>query len=244
MTHPFEVSSEFTTDATPDQVWQAITTGPAVDSWLMGKTEVDSDGKTATFDMFGNVARSAITTWEPGRQYATVEDKNPDGTFMAMEWLIESRDGGGTVVRFVHSGLLGDDWEAEYNGLSVGDNAYMKKLAVYLKHFAPRTANVSVFLPGPVAKDPWAAMTAALGVGADAADGQRASLSVPGIEPVDGTVELTIEPSFVGMRTGDAMYMLIHGYNDMVFATAHYFDDRDPSAETEALQNWLNGLAA
>jgi hypothetical protein len=45
------------------------------------------------------------------------------------------------------------------------------------------------------------------------------------------------------MRTGDAMYMLIHGYNDMVFATAHYFDDRDTSAETEAWQNWLGGLA-
>jgi abortive infection bacteriophage resistance protein len=35
------------------------------------------------------------------------------------------------------------------------------------------------------------------------------------------------------------MYMLIHGYNDMAFATAHYFDDRDPSTETEAWQNWL-----
>ena len=45
-----------------------------------------------------------------------------------------------------------------------------------------------------------------------------------------------------GMRTDDAMYMLIHGYNDMVFATAHYFDDRDPSTETEAWQNWLGGL--
>jgi hypothetical protein len=57
-------------------------------------------------------------------------------------------------------------------------------------------------------------------------------------------VEFVVSPSFVGMRTDDAMYMLIHGYNDMVFATAHYFDDRDPSAETEAWQNWLGGLSA
>jgi uncharacterized protein YndB with AHSA1/START domain len=242
MTHPFEVSDEFTVDATPEQVWQAITTGPGVDSWLMGKTEVDSDGKTATFDMFGHVSRSAITAWEPGRHYATKEDPNPDGTFMAMEWLIESRDGGASAVRFVHSGLLGDDWEAEYNGLSVGDHAYMAKLAVYLLHFAPRTARNSVFLPGPVTKDSWAAMTAAVGVGADAADGQPARLSVPGIKPVDGTVEFTGQPSFVGMRTDDAMYMLIHGYNDTMFATAHYFDDRDPSVETEAWQGWLAGL--
>jgi hypothetical protein len=99
-------------------------------------------------------------------------------------------------------------------------------------------------MPGPITKDSWAAMTAAVGVSADAADGQPARLSVPGIEPVDGTVEFVVSPSFVGMRTDDAMYMLIHGYNDMVFATAHYFDDRDPSTETEAWQNWLGGLAA
>ena len=41
------------------------------------------------------------------------------------------------------------------------------------------------------------------------------------------------------MRTGDATYMLIHGYNDTVFATAHYFDERDRSAEIEAWRAWL-----
>src|ERR1035437_5241023 len=87
-------------------------------------------------------------------------------------------------------------------------------------------------------------MTAAAGVSADAADGQPAQLSVPGIEPAVGTVDFSGSPSFVGMRTAHAMYMLIHGYNDMVFATAHYFDDRDPSTETEAWQNRLRGLRA
>ena len=244
MTHPFEVRNEFTVDATPDEVWAAITSGPGVDSWLMGRTEIDSASKTTTFSMFGDVSTASITAWEPGHRYATQEDANPDGTFTAFEWLIEARDGGGAVVRVVHSGLLGDDWEAEYNGLSVGDGAYMKKLVVYLKHFAPRTAKASLFLPGPITNGSWAAMTAAVGVGADAADGQPARLSVPGIEPVGGTVEFVVPQSFVGMRTDEAMYMLIHGYNDMAFATAHFFDDRGPSAETEAWQNWLGGLAA
>lgn len=40
------------------------------------------------------------------------------------------------------------------------------------------------------------------------------------------------------------MYMLMRGHNGMVAATAQDFDDRDPRAETEALQKWLNGLAA
>ncbi|MGW5361513.1 SRPBCC family protein [Actinopolymorpha pittospori] len=244
MTHPFELRNDFTADATPEEVWAAIASGPGIDSWLMGRTEVDGASKTTTFSMFGQVSTGSITAWEPGHRYAMQEDKKPDGTFTASEWLIESHDGGGAVVRVVHSGLLGEDWEAEYNSLSVGTGAYLKKLVVYLKHFAPRTAKASLFLPGPITKDPWAAMTAAVGVSADTADGQPARLSVPGIEPVDGTVEFTGSPSFVGMRTDDAMYMLMHGHDDMVFANAHYFDDRDWSAETEAWQNWLGNLAA
>jgi hypothetical protein len=157
MTHPFEVRDEITVDATPDEVWEAIASGPGVDSWLMGRTEIDSASKTSTFNMFGEVSTSSITVWEPGHRYATREEKKPDGTFMAFEWLIESRDGGGAVVRVVHSGLLGEDWEAEYNALSVGDHAYMTKLAVYLKHFAPRTAKTSLFMPGPIAKDAFSA---------------------------------------------------------------------------------------
>jgi uncharacterized protein YndB with AHSA1/START domain len=243
MTHPFEVTGEVAVDATPDQVWEAITTGPGVDSWLMGRTEIDGENRTATFDMFGEKATSVITAWEPGHRYATQGDKNPDGTFMAFEWLIEARDGGGAVVRFVHSGLLGDDWEAEYDGLKVGDQAYLSKLAVYVEHFAPRTATLSTFLPGPVTEDSWAAMTAAVGAGPDAADGQPARLSVPGIEPVAGVVEFVHAPNFVGMRTGEAMYTLIRGYNGMIFATAHYFDDSDRDAETEAWQAWLGSLA-
>lgn len=244
MTHPFELPNEFTVDATPDEVWAAIASGPGIDSWLMGRTEVDSVDKTVTFSMYGQVSTGSITAWEPGHHYAMQEEKKPDGTFTAQEWLIESRDGGGAVVRVVHSGLLGDDWEAEYNGLSVGTRAYLRKLVVYLNHFAPRAGKASLFLPGPITKDSWADLTAAVGVGAEAVDGQPARLSVPGIEPVDGTVEFTSSPSYVGMRTDDAMYLLMHGYEDMVFVNAHFFDDRDPSAETEAWQNWLKGLAA
>lgn len=242
MTHPFETRGEITVDATPDQVWEAIASGPGVDSWLMGRTEVDSAHKTVTFTMFGQVSTGTITVWEPGHRYAWQEDPNPDGTFTAYEWLIESRDGGGAVVRVVHSGLLGEDWEAEYDGLALGDQAHLKKLAIYLEHFAPRTATDSQFLLGPIVADAWAALTAALGVTADAEDGQPARLAVPGIEPVDGTIEFVISRSFVGMRTDDALYTLIHGYNGMVGATAQYFDDRDRSAEVEAWQSWLTSL--
>src|SRR5688572_17333928 len=131
MTHEFEIRQEFTVDATPEEVWEAIASGPGVDSWLMGRTEVDSAQKSNRFTMFGAVSTGTITVWEPGHHYAWHEDPNPDGTFTAYEWLIEAQDGGSSVVRVVHSGLLGEDWEAEYNGLSLGDQAHVKKLAAY-----------------------------------------------------------------------------------------------------------------
>ena len=38
MAHPFELTHEFEVDATPEEVWQAIATGPGIDSWFMGGT--------------------------------------------------------------------------------------------------------------------------------------------------------------------------------------------------------------
>ena len=54
MPHPFRIETSVEIEATPEEVWEAITTGPGVDSWLMGRTEVDSANKTATFEMFGD----------------------------------------------------------------------------------------------------------------------------------------------------------------------------------------------
>ena len=50
------------------------------------------------------------------------------------------RDQGSTVVRWVHSGFLGENWEKEYEGLSEGDPMYFDKLRVYLTYFRGRTA--------------------------------------------------------------------------------------------------------
>ena len=41
MPHEFEIGDEITVDATPEQVWEAIATGPGIDSWLMGRNQVE-----------------------------------------------------------------------------------------------------------------------------------------------------------------------------------------------------------
>jgi hypothetical protein len=60
---------------------------------------------------------------------------------MAFEYIIEGREGGSTVIRFVHNGFPPDDeWETEYEALQTGDPAYLQKLAEYLTYFHGRTA--------------------------------------------------------------------------------------------------------
>jgi uncharacterized protein YndB with AHSA1/START domain len=47
MGHAFEHRHELTVPASPEQVWEAITTGPGIDSWYMGRNEV-ADGVVRT----------------------------------------------------------------------------------------------------------------------------------------------------------------------------------------------------
>ena len=53
MTHPFEIGLEAILPASPEQVWAAIATGPGIDSWFMGRNEVEPrEGGGASFRVF------------------------------------------------------------------------------------------------------------------------------------------------------------------------------------------------
>jgi uncharacterized protein YndB with AHSA1/START domain len=248
MAHPFEVREEITLPASPEAVWEAIATGPGVDSWFMGRTEIEGGpGGTSTMDMLGMAARSTITAWEPGRRYATRSEPGPDGTFMAFESIIEGRDGGSTVLRFVHSGMLGDDWEEQYDALKIGDRMYLEQLSRYLEHFAPRTAAVNLFVPGPAVADypkVWAAFAAALGIDGPVEAGATVRLSVAGVVPAEGVVDYVRAEHFIGVHTADSLYQFVHGWQDGTVVQQHCFDPGlDPAATEKAWAGWLAELA-
>jgi hypothetical protein len=197
-------------------------------------------GGTATMAMPGFTAESTITAYEPGKHYATRSQEAPDGTFMAFEYLIEARDSGSTTLRFVHSGLLGDDWEAEYDALRKGDYMYLLKLAAYVKHFAPRTVTGTVFLPGPRVPDAgraWAGLLAAFGLTGTPAVGDPARLTVAGLPAADGVVAFVLGDTYLGVRTGDSLYTLMHGFQDTVVVEESAFG-AGPDA-TPAWREWL-----
>lgn len=65
MAHEFELHEEIALDATPEQVWEAITTGPGVDSWFMGRTEIEQGlGGTIRLTLLGGTQEATVTGWE------------------------------------------------------------------------------------------------------------------------------------------------------------------------------------
>jgi uncharacterized protein YndB with AHSA1/START domain len=244
MAHPFELTEEIDLEATPEQVWAAIASGPGIDSWFMGHHQVAGhEGGRNAMSILGFTNESTTTAWEPGRRYAYRTDEAPDGTFMAFEFLIEGRDGGSTVLRYVHSGMLGDDWEAEYDGLRKGTSLYLRTLAVYLKHFGGRTAAYTMFLPSSQVLDETVAWRAFLDAFSIGPESDRARLDIDGLDPVDGIVDFASEPVYLEVRTDDGIYSLIHGYTGAVVVQYHDFGGKvDPAKLENAWQAWLARL--
>ncbi|WP_197371123.1 SRPBCC family protein, partial [Streptomyces clavuligerus] len=213
MTHPFEITLETTLPASPEEVWEAIATGPGIDSWFMGRNEVEArEGGVAAMETGGHREEAVITAYEPGSRFATRTATAADGRFMAFEYLIEGRDRGSTVLRVVHSGMLGEDWQDEYDALRRGWPFHLHTLREYLTHFAGRTG-VPVFAMAPSGGRPVreirAALTRGLSLAEPVAVGARAHAEPAGLPRFDGEVVWADDERFE-VRTADGIYTFHH----------------------------------
>ncbi|WP_248963239.1 SRPBCC family protein [Sphaerisporangium perillae] len=247
MPHEFELRKQVTLEATPEQVWEAIATGPGIDSWFMGRNEIEPRLGGATRQYFGDIpAAATVTAWEPAKRFAFRSDDNPDGSFMAFEYLIEGREQGSTVLRLVHSGILGDDWETEYDALNRGWDMYLHTLGQYLTHFRGRSAAV-VFGALPQAgggiEPAWDVLERGLGLTGPVAKGDRVRLTPEGLPPIEGVADYAA-PDFLGVRTEDGLYRFIRGGHDTLVIGHHIFSGVDPKETEQAWQGWLAKLPA
>lgn len=242
MGREFSETNEVEVDATPEQVWQAIATGPGIDSWFMGRNEVDPDHATVRMSYGGYQPEHQVTAWEPLRRFAYRSDDATDGRFIAYEFLIEGRDRAATVLRLATSGFLpGDDWEAEYDAMTKGGALFFATLATYLRHFAGRTA-VPVTAFGPMITDwprTWATLTTALGLTAAPRAGDRVHARPDGLAPIDGEVYF-VNAHTLGVRTDDALYRFLKGFGGPISAGHHLFGRADAGAAERAWQTWLD----
>ncbi len=142
------IELEIEVPGTPEQVWEAIATGPGISSWYVPHTVEEREGGAASA-RFGEgddmVAPGRVAAWEPPER--VVFDGGEGEPGLAFEWLVEAKDGGSCVVRLVNTGFgRGGPWDDMYDGMQEGWRMFLLNLQLHLTHFAGRHA-VSM-LPG------------------------------------------------------------------------------------------------
>jgi uncharacterized protein YndB with AHSA1/START domain len=242
----YEVNNEATLDASPEEVWEAIATGPGIDSWFMGRTELQpGTGGTVRTDLGGYVQESTITAWDPPHRFGYRSPTQPDGSFLALEWIVEGRAGGSTVVRSIGSGFIGaTDWEGEYDSLKKGGALYFHNLTQYVTHFRGRTA-VPVSAARPFGDDSgrlWNVLAGGLGLPSIPRSGDAVRLTPVGLDPVDGVVDYSTE-EFFGVRSDDGLYRFYPARGGFVVVGHHLFVNPDTATDLHsAWQSWLDNL--
>jgi uncharacterized protein YndB with AHSA1/START domain len=243
MSREFEIARDVDLPAAPDDVWTAITAAPA--AWMF-PTGMEIPAGSAPPE------GAPVTTWDPPHRLV-IRMEAPDGSFNALDYTIDARGGGTAHLRYVHSGILADGWEDQYDAIGGHTDFYLATLAQYLEHFNGRPVTYvgqpSAGIDGPDTAggpDAMDTLRAALGLSADARVGDRVDASLADAGPLDGVVDYAT-PEFLGVRTADGLYSFFgrNHYGGVVGMSAHLFvDGIDAAAHEAALKAWLDGVYA
>lgn len=187
---------------TPEQVWQAIATGPGNSAWFTWTEIEEREGGAIRFDFGPGMSSSGrVTTWQPPRRFCYEEiGWSGDAPPLATEIVIEARSGGTCVVRMVHSLFTErDDWDGELEGMEQGWPPYFGILQLYLRdHAGMASAGFQVAGRHPdAAIAAWRDFTQELGL-AGLSAGDPFSTSGAGVPRLSGMVQDSIEPESQG----------------------------------------------
>ena len=190
---PRAIDLDIEVPGTPEEVWEAVASGPGITAWFVPARVDGRLGGTCELD-FGpgvGVETARITAWEPPRRLVAEVAAEGRPAF-AMEWLVEARDGGTCVVRLINSGFgSGDEWDAQYDATEAGWRLFLYNLRLYLTHFPGRRCSsvlVNGHADGPVDRA-FGELAAALGLPAGARAGEPVAATAPGAPPLAGVVE-------------------------------------------------------
>jgi len=195
------VQVEVEVPGTPEEVWQAIATGPGISSWLVPAEFEERDGKPVAVKLNfgpGMEPRSAVTAWDPPRMFATEADGwVPGSPPIANEWSVEARGGGICILRIVQSLFAStDDWDNQLEGAKSGLASFLSILRIYLTHFrGQRSAMMKWMTPAAGTEaEAWEALTTALGLNGLSV-GQRCTAPA-GVPALSGVVEYVTQSPY------------------------------------------------
>jgi uncharacterized protein YndB with AHSA1/START domain len=247
------VQVEVEVPGTPEEVWQAIATGPGISSWFVPAEFEERDAKPVALKLSfgpGMEARSVVTAWDPPRMFAAQGEGWGGSPPIATEWSVEARAGGVCLVRVVNSLFAStDDWDNQLESTGTGWPAFFRTLRIYLTHFRGQRSAI-MQLVAPVAgteAEAWEALTAAVGL-KGVGVGQRWTAPA-GVPALSGVAEyITQNPYDALLRIGKpgpgvaALGAYNLGGQSMVAMSFYLYGDRAAATvahETPLWQAWI-----
>jgi len=235
MGREYEIRREVELSGTPEQVWEAVATDAGLASWMFPMPVP---------------AAGAAEVWDPPHHLRVREEF--EGGFNALEFIIEGREGGKTLLRYVNSGIFDDEgWEEQYDAVSQHTDFYLHTLGEYVAHFSPKTGTYIGEVPGGI-DGPQASATpdgldrlkGALGI-ASASEGDSVQASLDGAGSLSGVVDY-LRGNFLGIRTDDALYRFFgrNAFGGPVGMQVHHFGAVDAESAKQALKRWLDAVYA
>jgi uncharacterized protein YndB with AHSA1/START domain len=248
------VEMEIVTPGTPEQVWNALATGPGNTAWFTKTTIEERVGGALRFDFGANGSSSGeVTRWDPPHGFGYVErDWSKGAPPVATEITITSRSGDQCVVRMVHSLFsTADDWDDQLEGFESGWPGFFEVLRIYLSHFAGMKA--ASFIAQVVVEadqlEIWKRLNDALGVaGANAGESRITGTTPEALSGVVESVRQDAKQRGILMRLGapapGAALIGTYGAGPNVTVSMclfFYGDDAEPiaAASEPRWQNWL-----
>lgn len=248
------IQVEIEVPGTPEEVWQAIATGPGISAWFVPAEFEEEGGKPVAVKLdFGPAmeSRSVVTTWDPPRLFARQgAGWVPGSPPIATEFYVEARAGGVCVVRVVQSLFSStDDWDGQLTGAEEGWPGIGRVLRLYLTHFrGQRSAIMQLMAPVPgTAAEAWTTLTAALGLDGVGV-GQRSTVPT-GTPELGGIVEYVSDSPYGALLRLDepgpgtaALGTIEFGDTVMATLTFYLYGDRaadNVARETPRWQAWM-----
>ena len=136
-------TNEIEVPGTPEEVWQAIATGPGHAAWLFAADVEPGEGGAMVIHRkpFGDDVNATVAAWEPPHRFGYREPVGPEAKPLTTEFLVVAKAGGSCVVRVV-SGFYhdGEGWEDLVDGAGEGWRMSLTVLRAYLTYFPRRKA--------------------------------------------------------------------------------------------------------
>jgi len=231
MAREFEIVREVDLDASPQDVWDAVTRANGAWFWPL-----DFEPRVGGAVTGGGT----VLAWDPPHQ-VTGRHEGPGGWFNEVSETVTPLDAGRARLRWAHRGVFEGDWERRYEGASEHTDLYLHTLGQYLAHFRGRPVAYSAVDAPELSNNPGALewLMRKLGVAGLAVGDATVTSLVTRVERVE--VDYA-RPNFVGLRTDHSLVRLFgrNAYGSPVGVAVHDFaEGADADVTTSRWTEWL-----